>query len=369
MKVGAMTTDKLPPNVRPVRDRHGKVRYRFRRKGWPNAYLPGEPGSAEFHLAYAEIQERGPATKGSTQSPRPVTPRSLDDLYARMKRSAAWRNKKPNTQLTQARVYERFLGRIDRKGRRYGERPVASVTVGWLDGIFGDMAATPGAANDLRKKLKVLLEYACAIEWRDANPARHTAKFADGDGFHTWTDAEIHQFREKHELGTMARLTLELALNTAARRCNVAELTRDNLRAERIVVAHVKGNNEVSVPMLAATREAIESLPAAPIRHLVVNKFGRPFSVGGLGNRFRKWCDEAGLPQCSMHGLRKAVARLLAEAGASDAEGMAVTGHKKAATFVHYRDNANRARLADSGLGRLVVQPQTSIVVQPEENS
>jgi len=361
-----MTTDNLPANVRPVRDRHGKVRYRFRRKGWASAYLSGEPGSAEFHRSYAEIQERGRIEKAGVKSLVPVKPRSLDDLYRRMKRSAAWQKKKPATQLAQARVYDRFLDRMDRHGRRYGERPVDAVTVGWLDGIFGDMAATPGAANDLRKKLKVLLEYACAIEWRTSNPVKHTAKFSEGAGYHTWTDAEIARYRDAHPLGTMARLTLELALNTAARRCNIAELTRESLTNGRLRVDHAKGNNAASVPMLSTTREAIEALPASPIRHLIVSEFGKPFSVAGLGNRFRKWCDQAGLPQCSMHGLRKATARMMAEAGATDAEIMAVTGHKKPATAAYYRAEAARPRMADSGLGRLVVQPSTSDDVQPE---
>ena len=31
--------------------------------------------------------------------------------------------------------------------------------------------------------------------------------------------------------------------------------------------------------------------------------------MAGLGNRMREWCDEAGLPQCAAHGLRKAIAR------------------------------------------------------------
>lgn len=361
-----MTTAKLPPNVRPVKDRHGKVRYRFRRKGWASAYLPGAPGSAEFHRAYAEIAEQGPLVADPVRSPRRIIPRSLDDLFAQMKRSAGWQKKKATTRHRQALVYERFLDRLDRKGRRYGERPVDAVTVGWLDGIFGDMAATPGAANDLRKKLKVLMEYACAIEWRSSNPARHTAKFAEGAGFHTWTDTEIERFRAAHPLGTVARLTLELALNTAARRCNIAELTRESVQRGRLIVDHAKGNNSASVPMLATTRAAIEALPVAPIRHLVVTQFGKPFTAAGLGSRFRKWCDKADLPQCSLHGLRKAISRRLAEAGASDAEAMAVTGHKKAATFVRYRAEADRARLADAGMGRLDDQPTTPLVVQPE---
>lgn len=49
-----------------------------------------------------------------------------------------------------------------------------------------------------------------------------------------------------------------------------------------------------------------------------MTEFGKPFSVAGFSNRFRKWCNEAGLPHCSAHGLRKAGSARLAELGASD---------------------------------------------------
>lgn len=357
----------LPPNVRPVTDRHGKVRYRFRKKGYKSAYIQGHPGTAEFHKSYAEALGGAVEDEG-VKSAMSVTPRSLDDLLRRMKQSAKWRSKAPATQHRQSLVYARFMDRTDPKGRRYGERPVDAVTVGWLDRILGEMDSTPGAANDLRKKLAVLMEYACALEWRTSNPVRHTAKFADGKSHHTWTDEEIEQYRAAHPLGTMARLTLELALNTAARRCNIASLTRNSIREGRIITAHAKGNNAASVPMLNSTREALDALPAAPIKHLVVTQFGKPFSVGGLGNRARKWCDAAGLPHCSLHGLRRALSRILAEKGATDAEGMAVTGHKKAAHFAGYRADADRIALADTAMGRLNVQPAAPENVQPSNN-
>ncbi|KNH02645.1 Integrase [Qipengyuania citrea LAMA 915] len=256
------------------------------------------------------------------------------------------------------------MDRIDRKGRRYGERPATAVSVAWLDGIFGDMASTPGAANNLRKFLAGLMDEAVRAGWRADNPVRFTQKYDSGKGFHDWTDAEIEKFRDKHALGTMARLTLELALNTAARRCNVNKIERDHIVDGRIIVAHAKGNNVTSVPMLLTTRAAIEALPAAPIRFLVTTQFGKPFSDAGLGNRMRKWCDAADLPHCSLHGLRKAMSRQLAEAGATDAEGMAVTGHRKASTFAYYRQNANQPALADRALSNL----EARRLVQPSKN-
>ena len=353
----------LPANVRPVADRHGRTRYRFRRKGWASAYLQGEPGTPEFHRSYAEIMERGPLEKKSAQTTLPIRPRTLDDLVRRYKHSTKWQAKAARTQLNPARILQRFTDRIDSEGRRYGHRPVARISVAWLDRVFGSMADRPGAANNLRKILAVLMDQAIKAGWRTDNPVRLTDRFKDGDGFHDWTDAEIEQYRETHALGTMARLVLELALNTAARRSNINRIERDHIVDGRILVEHVKDNNPAAVRMLATTRAAIDALPAQPIRFLVTTAYGKPFTVNGLGNRMRDWCDAAGLPQCSLHGLRKASSRRLAEAGATDAEGMAVTGHKKPATFAYYRKAANRTRLADRAMSNLEAQP----VVQPSK--
>jgi len=341
----------LPPNVNAVPDRHGKIRYRFRRKGWPNAYLLGEPGSAQFHAAYAAILAKGEERK-SALSPNPPPQGSLDHLFALVKASTRWQRKTARTRHIQARKIERFLERRNKRGETYGSRMVAAVTVAWLDNAFATMAETPAAANEVRKLMAVMFDHAVKIGWRPDNPVRFTDKFAENkDGYHTWTEAEIAQYRAFYPVGTMARLVLELALNTAARRGNVATLTRDDLQGGRIIVAHIKGNNVASVPILPETQEALDAMPVT--HSLVVSERGTPFAVAALGNRFRKWASAAGLPHCSLHGLRKAVARRLAEGGATDAEGQAVTGHKKASTFQHYRAMANRELLADKALSNL----------------
>lgn len=355
---------KLPDNVRPVKDRHGKIRYRFRRKGFKSAYLPGTPGTPEFHHAYAEILATGAIERKPVHPQREVKARSLDDLYRRMKASPRWTKKSPRTRYVQTGVLDRFLDRKDAKGRRYGERPVEAVTVGWLDNIFGAMWETPAAANNLRKFLAGMMDHACRMDWRSDNPVRLTERFPDGEGIHDWTDEEIAQYRAHHPLGTMARLTLELTLNTAARRCNINKIEREHIKGGYITVDHAKGNNTATVPVLATTQAALDALPAAPIRFLIVTAFGKPFTDAGLGSRMRKWCNEAGLPQCSIHGLRKAMSRQLAETGATDAEGMAVTGHKKDSTFAYYRAGANRKVLAERAMSNLA----TRAVVQPSEN-
>lgn len=354
----------LPPNVRPVKDRHGKVRYRFRKKGYRSTYLPGEPGTAAMFLAHAKILEEGELEKKPVESPAKINPKSLDDLHRRLKQSAKWRQKKDSTKRVQSNIMERFLNTVAKSGKRYGDRPVEKITVSWLETIFGQMWETPAAANVLRSILSTHMHHAQKLGWRIDNPVTATDKYQDGEGFHNWTDAEIEQYRQTHKIGTMARLTLELALNVAGRRCEVNKIERDHIRAGRIIVDHAKDNEETSVIMLPLTRAALEALPAAPIRFLITTAFGKPFSDAGMGNRMRKWCNEANLPHCSMHGLRKAMSRRLAESGATDAQGMAVTGHKKNETFAYYRAKANRSLLADAALSNL----PDFLNVQPPEN-
>ena len=73
-------------------------------------------------------------------------------------------------------------------------------------------------------------------------------------------------------------------------------------------------------------------------------------SPNGLGNAMRGWCDAVGLPDCSSHGLRKACARRLIEAGATAHEMMAVTGHKTIAEAQRYAETFDRSGAADRAM-------------------
>ena len=64
----------------------------------------------------------------------------------------------------------------------------------------------------------------------------------------------------------------------------------------------------------------------------------------------RGWCDIVALPDCSSHGLRKACARRLIEAGATPHEMMAVTGHKTLAEAQRYAETFDRSSAAHRAL-------------------
>jgi integrase len=99
-------------------------------------------------------------------------------------------------------------------------------------------------------------------------------------------------------------------------------------------------------PILAAI------IAAAPRDHLtfVTTRLGGPFQGSAFSRWFREKCDEAGLPHCSAHGLRKAAARRLAEAGCTAHEIGAITGHASLTELVRYTRTADQRRLAEAAM-------------------
>jgi hypothetical protein len=74
--------------------------------------------------------------------------------------------------------------------------------------------------------------------------------------------------------------------------------------------------------------------------------------------------DEAGLPQCSAHGLRKAGATVAAENGATDRQLMALYDWTTAAQANVYTAAADRKRMAGEA-ARLIASDQTANIDCP----
>jgi hypothetical protein len=85
----------------------------------------------------------------------------------------------------------------------------------------------------------------------------------------------------------------------------------------------------------------------------LVTDVGRPFSAAGFGNWFRDRCDEAGLRDCTAHGLRKMGAVRAAENGASEHQLMAMFDWRTPGQARVYTRMAERKRLAAGGMALL----------------
>ena len=80
---------------------------------------------------------------------------------------------------------------------------------------------------------------------------------------------------------------------------------------------------------------------------------GQPFTDAGFGNKMREWCNQAGLPECSSHGLKKIAATICAEAGATDRQMMALFDWSSEKMAGVYTSKANKVRLAQAGAAAL----------------
>ncbi len=166
-----------------------------------------------------------------------------------------------------------------------------------------------------------------------------------GEGFHTWTEAEISQFQAKHPIGTRAGLALSLLLHTAQRRGDVVRMGWQHVRGDTIAVRQEKTDTPLLIQMHPVLALALNSVPRSNFTFLMTER-GAPFTAAGFGNWFRKQCNLASLPQCSAHGLRKAAATRLANAGCSTNQIMAITGHKSLSQVAPYVRAADQHRLA-----------------------
>ncbi|MES2421721.1 MAG: tyrosine-type recombinase/integrase [Pseudomonadota bacterium] len=109
----------------------------------------------------------------------------------------------------------------------------------------------------------------------------------------------------------------------------------------------------MSLPIMQGLAESILATPTVGAI-FVVTEFGKQFSVKRFGNKFRQWCDEAGLPNCSTHGLRKAAARRFVEAGCSNQEIKAWTGHTTDHESARYTAAADQRTLSDTAADKLL---------------
>jgi integrase len=202
----------------------------------------------------------------------------------------------------------------------------------------------------------MMLKLAVKLGWRKDNPARDVERVLyRSPGLPSWSDEEIAAYEARWPLGTKQRLALALLLYTGQRRSDAVRMGRQHLRdgGHRIFVKQQKTGAELLIPVHPELRRALDLVPADQLTFLLTD-YGNAFTPAGFGMRFAEWRTAAGLPKrWSSHGLRKAAARRLAEAGATTQEIMAIGGWRTLAEVERYTRAADQARLARSAIIRL----------------
>lgn len=329
----------------------GHLRYRVRRIGNKavRTLLPVTPDHPDFKRHYDAARHGDPMPAASKAVPRSV--QWLVDGYLGHLRKRVEAGLNSDSTLRQRRsLLLRFCAMLDEDGDPFG---VLSMDVppavlikarnAWMD--------KPAEADNLMKAVRAMYVWAVETGSAEVNPAKGISKIHKSKGGAVpWTAADLRKFRDKHPVGTTPYAWLTLTMFSACRIGDAFllgrkhEVDRDGLW---LCWQPAKaGSAPVEMPMLPPLVKALRALKVQGPAYLLT-QHGRPFaSKNVLGNSVRDWCVAAGLANRSAHGVRKATAELLAEAGCSQHQIMAIMAHTQAKTSEVYTKGAQRRILS-----------------------
>jgi integrase len=347
-----MPKNGLPKHCSWNADRHGKRRVRFRKGGF-TTYLTGIPWSDDFMRQYAAALE-GVTLKANTVGADRTLPGSINALVVSYYRSPEFRGLKTSTQTVRRNILETFRN-------EHGNKPVSRLERGHVKDIIGAKADTPESANNLLKALRVLLNHAVESGMIQNNPAIGVRRYKRrGEGFHTWSEAEIAQFEAAYPIGTKERLAFAVLLFTSQRVGDAVRMGHQHAKDGRIAVRQEKTDTPLMIPMHPELLQILASVPRNNLTFIVTDH-GAAFTAAGFSNWFGKRCRAAGLSACTAHGLRKTALTRLADAGCTVHEIAAVSGHKSLKEVEHYTRKADQARLASQALKRQLSNLETRL--------
>lgn len=338
----------------------GNIRHRVRMEGNKRikTTIPVGPDHPDFLNHYWEAR----AGKRWMPDAKPELPRHtlrwliaayLDHLQAEVEAKL----KSPSTLKQRRSQLTRLCSIPDKDGTPYGDLHFDMPQAAFVK-VRDHMVRTPAEADNTMKAVRAMYEF--AVERKDygidANPAKGIRKIhISKGGAKPWTAADLKAFRDVHPAGSTAHLWLTLLMMTGCRIGDARLLGRKH-EVQRDGITWLewqpgkKGSAPVTLPLAPPLFRATRAMTVQGDTYLLSER-GRPFgTVESLRQRVRRWCDAAGLPERSSHGLRKALAELLAEVGCSDHQIMSVLAHTNPNTTAIYTRGAKRRILAQDAM-------------------
>lgn len=333
-------------------DRHGNERIYIRLPNMPKYRMKSLYLDDKGSITQAFTEEYHRALSGE-RSEKTLPPSLLDKgsvrwLVENYYQSKIFQCHTSATQKDKKSVLNRYCSNV-------GDLPFKKIRKADIEASQMKRRGTPGAADKLVKYLRALFNWAISNGLTTFNPTNGVTKIHKSPGFHSWSEVEVTRYRATYPLGSTARLAIELMLILGVRRSDLVKLGWKNLVQNRIEFTPEKSSNKyaqsISIPMTAELYEVL-----ATIKHdhptFLVTEYGKAFSGNGFGNKMRQWCNDAGLPECTSHGLRKASAALMAEAGSPEKELMATFGWSDSKMAKLYTAAADAKQLIDNAYER-----------------
>jgi integrase len=320
--------------------------YRYDRKSGKR--LDGEPGTAQFAASLAKARDR------RTEPPTAHTTRGTWGDVVRLYKGSPEFTK--NTRQTR-QWYDRALERA----RNWRDRPIGDIRrVEVLELRNAIATFAPAEANNFVSVMRIVMKWAVKYEFREYNPVDQIEPLEGGE-WRPWTEDEFD-----HALTHLAeryRRAVILATYTGQRASDLVRMRWSSYDGEGILMGKQKktkkhkGSIELWIPCHPDLKRELAAWKAeATAMTILTSACGQPWKIEtfshdiGLALKaLPEWADDT-----VFHGLRKLAAVRLSEAGCSEAEISAITGHQDLEMIRHYIKQANQRRLARGAMRKLV---------------
>lgn len=308
----------------------GKIYYFFR-KGNIRVPIPHDPDTPEFDQAYWKLRSgRQKATPKTTFS-------ALIDSYYQ---SPRFLKLKPSTQ----KEYRR--GMEDLRALN-GSKDFTKVRRRDVIAARDAVADTWRKANARVENISVLAKQAMDLEWITTNPAQGVEKLKGGS-YEAWPEAMLLRYEKHCEENQLLieRTIYELCIGTGQRIGDVCAMRWEQFDdGGYMTVVQEKTGTEVELYCPVRLQKHLARLPRRG-DFILVGERTPHLQKRTAQQRVQAVRTAIGAQKFVIHGWRYNAAKELAEAGATDAQIQAVTGHLTLEMAKKYRGQAERKRLS-----------------------
>ena len=312
-----MTKRELPKHV--YKQRNGLY---FQRRGWPSLKFQCEFGTPEFWKEYSDILN-------GKEKPTRVSSRTFAALIANYHKSPRYKKLKPRTALDYDK-YLKFFQSI------MGDSNPVLMKRKDVIRLRDANAEKPYFANYSLRVLRIVMEHAVDLGWRETNPAKGVPEIkTEKLGREPWPRELLEVYRAVCPLGTRERLVMELCLGTGQRIGDVLEMRWSDIQGDAFVVKQNKTNKELWVPILPELQAALNAASRHSVFVLTNERGTNRWSYRGASQAVRNVREKIGAVDYDIHSWRYNAACELLEAGCEDDLIAAVTGQSPA-MVLHY---------------------------------
>jgi len=282
---------------------------------------------------------------------------TLKELIDEYRRSPDYKNLRHSTQHIYDRGYAELLQAVSVNSSLHGMDGTSESLDTYRRGILkvrDALADRPALANQFLTAVSVLMNFAVDRGYRQDNPALRIKRLPIGE-WKAWTEQEISSFVKR---GTRPSTTfLSLGLYTGQRKADIIKLTWPTYSSGCLHITQQKTGKALQIPChpnlqkeLNHLSGGVEGLSGPILRNI----HGDPLTASNFSRIWQAEIKRLHMQGLTFHGLRKTAARRLAEAGCTEAEIMAITGHTTTAMVSYYVKQANQKIMADNAMSKLV---------------